>query len=87
MLAKFWQFGIYKYILVYEIIISSPFFELFSWSEICCVKGCEREVAEAPNGASDEAKSESIMRLSWALVHSRQPEDVQRGIAMLEGQN
>lgn len=25
------------------------------------------------------------MRLSWALVHSRQPEDVQRGIAMLEG--
>ncbi|XP_047950918.1 mitochondrial fission 1 protein A-like [Salvia hispanica] len=24
------------------------------------------------------------MRLSWALVHSRQPEDVQRGIAMLE---
>ena len=26
------------------------------------------------------------MRLSWALVHSRQPEDVQRGIAMLEGE-
>lgn len=25
------------------------------------------------------------MRLSWALVHSRQSEDVQRGIAMLEG--
>lgn len=24
------------------------------------------------------------MRLSWALVHSRQPEHVQRGIAMLE---
>ncbi|KAF6142885.1 hypothetical protein GIB67_022764 [Kingdonia uniflora] len=24
------------------------------------------------------------MRLSWALVHSRQPEDVQRGIAMVE---
>lgn len=24
------------------------------------------------------------MRLSWALVHSRQAEDVQRGIAMLE---
>lgn len=35
-------------------------------------------------GVSDELKSESIMRLSWALVHSRQPEDVQRGIAMLE---
>ncbi|KAJ0547536.1 putative mitochondria fission 1 protein [Helianthus annuus] len=24
------------------------------------------------------------MRLSWTLVHSRQPEDVQRSIAMLE---
>ncbi|KAF9604732.1 hypothetical protein IFM89_009528 [Coptis chinensis] len=24
------------------------------------------------------------MRLSWALVHSKQPEDVQRGLAMLE---
>ncbi|GJY73124.1 mitochondrial fission 1 protein A-like protein, partial [Tanacetum coccineum] len=44
---------------------------------------CEKEVTEAAND-SDEAKSESIMRLSWALVHSRQPEDVQRGIAMLE---
>jgi hypothetical protein len=46
-------------------------------------QGCEREVAEA--GDAGERKSESIMRLSWALVHSRQPEDVQRGIAMLEG--
>lgn len=49
------------------------------------LQGCEKEVAEAANDASDEAKSESIMRLSWALVHSRQPDDVQRGIAMLEG--
>ncbi|XP_057506016.1 mitochondrial fission 1 protein A-like [Actinidia eriantha] len=54
------------------------------WCDRDTIAGCEREVAEAPNGASDEAKSESIMRLSWALVHSRQPEDVQRGIAMLE---
>lgn len=29
---------------------------------------------------------ECIMRLSWALVHSRHSEDVQRGIAMLEGE-
>ncbi|KAK1292168.1 hypothetical protein QJS10_CPB17g01819 [Acorus calamus] len=29
-------------------------------------------------------KSENLMRLSWALVHSKHPEDVQRGIAMLE---
>ncbi|XP_057483571.1 mitochondrial fission 1 protein A-like [Actinidia eriantha] len=48
------------------------------------VVGCEREVAEAEKGSSDEFRSECIMRLSWALVHSRRPEDVQRGIAMLE---
>ncbi|PSR86790.1 Mitochondrial fission 1 protein like [Actinidia chinensis var. chinensis] len=48
------------------------------------VAGCEREVAEAEKGSSDEFRSECIMRLSWALVHSRRPEDVQRGIAMLE---
>lgn len=49
------------------------------------LQGCEREVAEAEKGSSDELKSECIMRLSWALVHSKRPEDVQRGIAMLEG--
>ncbi|MCI95307.1 mitochondria fission 1 protein-like, partial [Trifolium medium] len=27
---------------------------------------------------------ESLLRLSWALVHSKRPEDVQRGIAMLQ---
>ncbi|KAF5789237.1 putative mitochondria fission 1 protein [Helianthus annuus] len=31
------------------------------------------------------SKSECLLRLSWALVHSKRPEDVQRGIAMLEG--
>lgn len=49
-------------------------------------QGCEREVAEAADGGPDERKNESIMRLSWALVHSRQPEDVKRGVAMLEGE-
>lgn len=46
------------------------------------LQGCEREVAESGNA---ESKNESLMRLSWALVHSRHPEDVNRGIAMLEG--
>ncbi|CAL5369795.1 unnamed protein product [Camellia sinensis] len=46
--------------------------------------GCEREVSEATNGVSDELKRERIIRLSWALVHSKQPEDMQHGIAMLE---
>jgi fission 1 protein len=45
-------------------------------------QGCEREVADAAN---QEQKNESLMRLSWALVHSGQPEDVNRGIGMLEG--
>ncbi|PHT37242.1 Mitochondrial fission 1 protein A [Capsicum baccatum] len=49
-----------------------------------CTEGCEKEVADATTGASDEGKNESIMRLSWALVHSKQPQDVQRGIAMLQ---
>lgn len=54
------------------------------WSDRDTISTCEREVADAIKGVSDEVKSESIMRLSWALIHSRQPEDVQRGIAMLE---
>lgn len=49
------------------------------------LQGCEREVADAEKGSNDKLKSECIMRLSWALVHSKRPEDVQRGIAMLEG--
>ncbi|KAI4300865.1 hypothetical protein L6164_034193 [Bauhinia variegata] len=54
------------------------------WSDRDVILGCEREVAEASNGDSEEREHESIMRLSWALVHSKQPEDVQRGIAMLQ---
>ncbi|KAG4167795.1 hypothetical protein ERO13_A13G217900v2 [Gossypium hirsutum] len=45
--------------------------------------GCEREAAGADNG-SDESKNECLTRFSWALVHSRRTEDVERGIAMLE---
>ncbi|BBH02307.1 Tetratricopeptide repeat-like superfamily protein [Prunus dulcis] len=45
---------------------------------------CFHGVSDAQKGSSDEFFKECIMRLSWALVHSRQPEDVQRGIAMLE---
>ncbi|CAK9185907.1 unnamed protein product [Ilex paraguariensis] len=54
------------------------------WCNHDIIAGCEREVADTANGVSDERKNESIMRLSWALVHSRQPEDVQHGIGMLE---
>ncbi|XP_031121807.1 mitochondrial fission 1 protein A-like [Ipomoea triloba] len=54
------------------------------WCDADIVAGCEREVADAEKGASEAVKSECLMRLSWALVHSKRPEDVQRGIAMLE---
>uniref|UniRef100_A0A452Z041 Mitochondrial fission 1 protein n=1 Tax=Aegilops tauschii subsp. strangulata TaxID=200361 RepID=A0A452Z041_AEGTS len=50
-----------------------------SYSEF--MPGCEREVAEA---ATEEQKNDSIMRLSWALVHSKQTDDVNRGIGMIE---
>lgn len=62
------------------IVILGIFFK-----NIWCSQGCEREVAEAADLDSIERKKESIMRLSWALVHSRNTEDVERGIAMLEG--
>ncbi|KAI4348625.1 hypothetical protein L6164_009329 [Bauhinia variegata] len=54
------------------------------WCDRDVILGCEKEVAEASKEDSEERKNESIMRLSWALVHSRQPDDVQRGIAMLQ---
>ncbi|KAL6202721.1 hypothetical protein ACLB2K_026426 [Fragaria x ananassa] len=52
------------------------------WCERDVIAGCEREVAEAEKGS--ELFKECLMRLSWSLVHSRHPEDVLRGIAMLE---
>uniref|UniRef100_A0ACD5TH18 Uncharacterized protein n=1 Tax=Avena sativa TaxID=4498 RepID=A0ACD5TH18_AVESA len=51
------------------------------WCDRDIIAGCEREVAEA---ATEEQKNDSMMRLSWALVHSRQPDDVNRGIGMIE---
>ncbi|EEF35333.1 Mitochondrial fission 1 protein, putative [Ricinus communis] len=54
------------------------------WCDRDVIAGCEQEVIETQKHSSDEFKNECIMRFSWALVHSRQPEDVNRGIAMLE---
>uniref|UniRef100_J3M6P4 Mitochondrial fission 1 protein n=1 Tax=Oryza brachyantha TaxID=4533 RepID=J3M6P4_ORYBR len=51
------------------------------WCTRDIIAGCEREVGEA---ATEEQKNDSIMRLSWALVHSKNQEDVNRGIGMLE---
>ncbi|KAG2274099.1 hypothetical protein Bca4012_046359 [Brassica carinata] len=49
------------------------------------ISGCEKELAEAQKGQDEGFKKESIMRLSWALVYSKMPADIQRGITMLEG--
>ncbi|XP_061342810.1 mitochondrial fission 1 protein A-like [Gastrolobium bilobum] len=54
------------------------------WCDSDIIAGCEREVAEAGKESTDESMKECLLRLSWALVHSKRPEDVQRGIAMLE---
>lgn len=35
--------------------------------------------------SNKEYMQDCLLRLSWALVHSKHPQDVQRGIAMLEG--
>ncbi|BBN10268.1 mitochondrial fission 1 protein [Marchantia polymorpha subsp. ruderalis] len=51
------------------------------WTDAQVIQDLEREAAQEGQGKN---KSESIMRLAWALVHSAQPADVQRGIAMLE---
>ncbi|WCJ28927.1 Mitochondrial fission 1 protein A [Euphorbia peplus] len=54
------------------------------WCDPDIVAGCEQEVLEAQKGSSDEFKNECLVRLSWALVHSRRQEDIHRGLAMLE---
>ncbi|CAO2195897.1 unnamed protein product [Urochloa humidicola] len=55
--------------------------ENIPWCDHDIIAGCEREVAEA---ATEKHEKESIMRLSWALVHSRNQGDVLRGIGMLQ---
>ncbi|XP_042424148.1 mitochondrial fission 1 protein A-like [Zingiber officinale] len=51
------------------------------WSDRDIIAGCEREVTES---GTTETKNEGLMRLSWALVHSRHSEDVNRGTIHLE---
>ncbi|KAL1199133.1 Mitochondrial fission 1 protein B [Cardamine amara subsp. amara] len=48
------------------------------------ISGCEKELAEAQKAQDEGLQKECIMRLSWALVHSKTPGDIQRGLAMLE---
>eukprot|EP00250_Pteridium_aquilinum_P011635 c2020_g1_i1 orf=575-1069(-) len=55
------------------------------WTDNTIIQGFEREAAgEVSEFGKESNKNESYMRLSWALVHSRQTSDVQRGILMLE---
>ncbi|KAG2671069.1 hypothetical protein I3760_14G115900 [Carya illinoinensis] len=53
-------------------------------SELVNLQSCERAVAEAKEGSSDDFLQECILRLLSALVHSRRLKDLHRGIAILE---
>ncbi|KAJ3676249.1 hypothetical protein LUZ60_003661 [Juncus effusus] len=55
--------------------------ENIPWCDHDVIAGCEREVSEAE---TPKQKNDSVMRLSWALVHSKDEADVNRGIGMLE---
>ncbi|KAH9553488.1 hypothetical protein CY35_08G013100 [Sphagnum magellanicum] len=54
------------------------------WTDEEMISSCEQEAFGEKSGITKGDNSESIMRLIWALVHSQNPSDVQRGIAMLE---
>ncbi|KAG2671070.1 hypothetical protein I3760_14G115900 [Carya illinoinensis] len=54
------------------------------WCDNDFVISCERAVAEAKEGSSDDFLQECILRLLSALVHSRRLKDLHRGIAILE---
>eukprot|EP00850_Spirogloea_muscicola_P011368 SM000070S21334 [mRNA] locus=s70:398476:400013:+ [translate_table: standard] len=56
------------------------------WTDEGTIAHCERDALGGDSDAPTrpETRTESIMRLAWALVHSRRPADVHRGVAMLE---
>eukprot|EP00850_Spirogloea_muscicola_P012382 SM000079S22500 [mRNA] locus=s79:563383:564918:+ [translate_table: standard] len=56
------------------------------WTDEGTIAHCELDALGGDRDAPTrpETRTESIMRLAWALVHSRRPADVQRGVAMLE---
>eukprot|EP00897_Mesotaenium_endlicherianum_P007385 jgi/Mesen1/6675/ME000343S05845 len=54
------------------------------WTDTDTIIACERELSSGEQGKKNN--TDSMMRLAWALVHSRRPSDVNRGIAMLEAQ-
>ncbi|KAL2582838.1 hypothetical protein AAZV13_14G032200 [Glycine max] len=48
------------------------------------VAGCEREVLEAEKQSSQEYMQDCLLRLSWALVHSKHPQDVHPSLPATE---
>ncbi|KAJ4911950.1 Mitochondrial fission 1 protein B [Raphanus sativus] len=63
---------------------ASVFADEFPLCDADIISGCEKELAEAQRGQDEGLRKECIMRLSWALVHSKTHADIQRGISMLE---
>ncbi|XP_026452979.1 mitochondrial fission 1 protein B-like [Papaver somniferum] len=64
---------------------SSSFWFLIGTDQIPCYRDMILDYEKDITDEHDEVTNESIIKLCWALVHSRQPEDVQRGLDMLEG--
>nr|XP_043636933.1 mitochondrial fission 1 protein A-like [Erigeron canadensis] len=61
----------------------------FSLCNSTLIHFCRRDYALVENrldSSYDDIRNECLLRLSWALAHSRRPEDVQHGIRMLEGE-
>lgn len=56
------------------------------WTDAKLIALCEKEAGEAPGGPGSREQGDALMKLAWALVHSTRAPDVQRGIAILEGQ-
>ncbi|GJP44989.1 hypothetical protein CLOM_g4378 [Closterium sp. NIES-68] len=53
------------------------------WTDEKTIQACERDVLDPGQAA---ASRDNLMKLAWALVHSRREADVVRGIAMLDEQ-
>ncbi|CAI5979166.1 unnamed protein product, partial [Closterium sp. NIES-65] len=53
------------------------------WTDEKTIQACERDMLDPGQTA---AARDNLMKLAWALVHSRREADVVRGIAMLDEQ-
>lgn len=53
------------------------------WTDSQAIQACELDLNDR---GQEKSRDDNVMKLSWALVHSKRESDVRRGIAMLEDQ-